>query len=74
MTWTVTSQQETTAPNASNIYVDGVKVGFTTDTGVAGSVFVPNTAYNATSVKRLIQSRVDKMTEVQGLTNAKEEI
>lgn len=65
--WQITSQLEQTGQDANGRYVEGVKVSFTTAAGLMGSVFVPNTLYNAASVRQLVAQRVAQMSEVHGL-------
>ena len=67
VTWRITSQLETMAPNASGQYVRGVHVTFSTDTGLVGSVFVPNQQYNPGMVAEMIAQRVKQMVAVHNL-------
>lgn len=65
--WSVTSQIPTTQPDANNYFTQGVRVNFTTDFGMADSVFVPNARYNAESVKELIEQRYQEALRVHQL-------
>lgn len=65
--WTVTGQLEQTGLDANNRYVPGVKISFTTAGGLSGSVFVPDSMYNAASARAAIAARVAQMSEVHGL-------
>lgn len=67
VTWQVTTQQETTRPDVSGRFVQGVLIGFTASNGLQGTVFVSDAQYNAGNVKAAIQSKVDSMTEIQNL-------
>lgn len=67
VTWNVTTQSETTRPDGTGRFVSGVLVGFQTSNGLQGSVFVPDSQYNADQVQQLVQSRVDQMVGVQSL-------
>ena len=65
--WTVTGQMEVTAPDSTGRYVPGVKVSFTTVTGLSGTVFVPDAQYNTERVRAAINERVAQMLAVHGL-------
>lgn len=67
VSWSVVSQSETTAPDATGRFVAGVRVGFQTSNGLQGTVFVPDAQYSADYVQQLIQTRVDQMQGVQTL-------
>jgi len=67
-TWHITTQNQTTRPDAQGNFHEGIMVGFQTSNGLSGSVFVPNTQYNADNVKEMIQQRVNNMQEVHALT------
>ena len=66
--WRVVSQIETTQPDASGRFVQGVLVSFQTESGVVGSVFVPASQYNVETVKRLITEKAFLIESVQKLT------
>lgn len=65
--WSVSAQQEVTAPDAQGRYVPGVKVSFTTRAGLSGSVFVPDAQYNPANVRQAVEQRVAQMLTVHGL-------
>lgn len=65
--WTVGSQQEATGQDSLGHYVPGVNVSFQTVSGMVGSVFVPNTQYNADTVRQMIAARVARMVAVRDL-------
>lgn len=65
--WTITTQQETTAPDQSGRYVPGVRIGFRTREGISGTVFVPDTQYTPENVRALVTARVVQMLLVGGL-------
>lgn len=65
--WAVTTQQETTRPDSTGRFVQGVLIGFQTSDGLTGTVFVPDTQYTPDYVKQVIQARVDVMSGIQGL-------
>lgn len=66
--WRVTAQQETTRQVEGGRFVTGVLIMFTTQSGVAGSVFLPDASYNAANAKAAIAARVAQLEHVQGLT------
>lgn len=66
-TWKVISQQETSGQNDQGAYVHGVTVTFQTTKGVTGTVFVPDSVYNADTVRARVQARVDAMHDVHAL-------
>lgn len=66
--WTVTGQQQTTIINPAGQAINGWNVMFTLSNGTAGSVFVPNTAYNIDNVKAAIVAQADVMLGISGLT------
>lgn len=65
--WRVTGQVEQTGLDSNNRYVPGVRISFTTREGIAGSVFVPDTQYNAEAARAAIAARVAQMAGVHGL-------
>lgn len=66
--WKVTTQVERTQVGQQGQLVMGVTVGFTTDSGLQGTVFVPETQYNAGTIRQLISQKVAAMSAVAGLT------
>lgn len=67
LTWRVSSQIEAVGPDADGKIVQGVRVYFTLSNGQTSSVFVPHASYDAATVRAMIQSRVDTITEVGNL-------
>lgn len=67
LTWEVGSQLEKPGQDASGNFVPGMEVHFTTGNGVAGSVWVPLTQYNAGTVRDLIAARVAAIESVSKL-------
>jgi hypothetical protein len=68
VTWRVTSQVETSRPDASGRIIRGVQVGWEASTGATGSVFVPEAAYNAAVVAQAVQQAVRNAVVVGQLT------
>lgn len=66
--WHVTAQLETMAPDQNGQFVRGVQVSFQTDTGLTGTVFVPNTSYTTQAVSKLISARVVQMESISRLS------
>lgn len=64
---TVTGQNPGTQPGPNGRFVDGMLVHFTTATGVASSVFVPDTLYTADTVRQMIAAKARTIDEVSGL-------
>lgn len=65
--WHVISQQQTTVPDATGRFIDGVTVTFQTDNGITGSVFVPFGQYNPAEIIKRVQQRAESMVIVHGL-------
>lgn len=66
--WTILTQGETTAADASGRYVSGVRVTFKTASGNIGSVFVPDSVYTPAKVREAVNMRYAQMEQVQNLT------
>lgn len=66
-TWSVTAQQQQTAQDSTGNYVAGVKVTFVTGSGLSGSVFVPESQYNAETVRAMVAARVEAMAAIAAL-------
>jgi len=66
--WQVTSQQETVDVAADGKPTAGVRVTFSTDKGITGSVFVSRALYNPANVKAAIAGYVQQLHEVQALS------
>ena len=67
ISWKIVSQQEMTQPDAMGRYIKGVTVGFTTENGISGSVFVPDAQYSVDNVKKLVDARAQLMMGVQAI-------
>lgn len=67
MAWKVTGQQETNRTSTTGQFVSGMLVSFQTDSGHAGSVFVPDSQYKPDIVKAMIAARVAQLDSVQSL-------
>lgn len=65
--FTITGQVETMKAQPNGQYIDGVTVSFITDTGVAGSIWVPPAQYNKDSVQGLILDRVAVINAIHSL-------
>lgn len=65
--WKVITQNETTRPDDTGHFTAGVLITFQTTTGLNGTVFVPNNQYTSKYVKEVIQEKVNRMSEIQGL-------
>lgn len=65
----VTSQVEGSYRQPNGQFASGVKVTFTTEDGLTGSVEVPESAYNAPNVQQMIRDRIAQLMSVQGLTD-----
>lgn len=67
VTWKVDTQTETVGLGPDGRPTDGVKVLFTTSTGVTASVFIPKGRFNANTVKAAIQEYVTHLDAVHNL-------
>lgn len=67
-TWMVDSQLQRTTVNPSGQVEEGYTVNFHTGQGHYGSVFVPNTRYNADNVRAAVQAQANLLDEVGSLT------
>lgn len=66
--WTITGQQQTTEPDASNRLIKGWRVHYrTTESNVDGSVFVPENEFTAARVKQILEGRVAHNDEIAKL-------
>lgn len=66
--WTVGSQVQETRFNASGQPVRGVTIHFQSASGVASTVWVPESDYNPQTVKALISSKVKTIDAIAGLS------
>jgi hypothetical protein len=65
--WRVTGQMETNRTGPTGQFVSGVLVSFTTNKGIAGSVFIPDAQYSPDAVKQAIGARVAQLHSVSDL-------
>jgi hypothetical protein len=65
--WTITSQAQTTQPDATGKFATGVLIHFATQKGNQGSVFVPEAGYNPQNVAAMVQAKADTMDAVSAL-------
>jgi hypothetical protein len=65
--WRVISQQETMGLDPMGRAVEGIKVYFSTDRALTGSVFVPKDQYNPVNVKAAILEAVGMLHSVHDL-------
>lgn len=66
--WNVTSQSETAKVNTAGQIEDGITVGFRTQYGQPGSVWIPKSAYNAEAVRMAISEHAATMDAVHNLS------
>lgn len=66
--WSVTSQQQTTQPDAAGRFTTGVIVNFTTAKGHSGSVFVPEAQYSVDNVRAMVQAKANLLDAVGSLS------
>ena len=67
-TWAITGQMPTTELVAGQGFVAGTKVSFQTAKGNAGSVFIPQAAYNTDNVRARVAQLAAQLDEISGLT------
>lgn len=67
--WTVSSQRQSTEPDASGNLTPGYNISFTTKAGQSGSIFVPMAIYgNLDTVKQMISDHAAQVDAVKNLT------
>lgn len=66
--WSVTSQTETPKLNTANAIEDGVTVGFRTQYGQPGSVWIPKAGYTPETVRAAITEHAATMDAVHNLS------
>lgn len=66
--WRIVGQREANRQDEQGRYVAGVIITFQMADGTAGSVFVPQSQYNADNVRNLINTRAAVMESVTGLS------
>ena len=67
-TWRVTGQTERDQVVPGSAPVRGVQIFFQTGLGQQGSIFVPYTEYNTTSVAQRLAAAAAQMDAIKGLT------
>lgn len=65
--WHITAQMETMQASPTGQWQRGFQITFQTDSGLAGTVFVPETAYNAANVAAKVAEQVRRMVDVHNL-------
>lgn len=68
MRWHITAQQEVNGQDSTGKWGPGVQVSFVLDNGQGGTVFVPQSQYNAANVTTAINGWAATLSEVAGLT------
>ena len=66
--WRIVGQREANRQDEQGRYVAGVIITFQMADGTSGSVFVPQSQYNAENVKNLINTRAAVIESVTGLS------
>lgn len=67
-TWKVTAQAPAVRPGPTGRYQPGTEVSFVTGKGVTGSVWVPESLFSPTTVRRMVAAKAATLDTVQGLT------
>ena len=70
LTWGVEAQAESVAPGPDGQLTSGVRVYFKLSNGMAASVFVPHSQYNALAVRKAIEEKVQQITDIGGLSGS----
>lgn len=68
--WHVASQSPGMGRLPGGPYVQGVNVAFGTDSGLSGTVFVPQDQYNVETVQAAVSAAVQRMVAVHRLTGS----
>lgn len=66
--WSVTSQQQVPGQRADGAYVDGWRVGFRTNNGHTGDVWLPASTFSLDTLRVAITEKVAAMQAISGLT------
>jgi hypothetical protein len=66
--WRIESQIEDIQPAGAAGFTRGFKVGWITDSGIRGTVFVPETQYTPENVTALVSAAVANAALVAGLS------
>lgn len=69
VTWSDVTQQYTREVDSSGNAVTGYRVGFRTDRGVVGSVFVPASMYTPTNVVAAIARHAAELNAIDASTS-----
>ena len=70
ITWTITYQQEVIGPGPDGRLAPGYTIGFRTQGGVNGSVFVTRAMYTAANVRAAIAEHARELDQVQAMGGA----
>ena len=69
VSWSNVTQQYTREVDSSGVAVTGYRVGFTTDQGVVGSIFVPAAQYTPTNVVAAIARHAAELNAIHASTS-----
>lgn len=70
VSWHVTTQVQQAGRTAAGAFVPGVLIGFATDNGHQGTIFLPQAQYTPEAVSAAVTEQVRLMRDVGGLTGA----
>ncbi len=68
--WHVTTQVQQAGRADNGAFVPGVLIGFETDNGHQGTIFLPQAQYTPEAIAAAVSKRVQLMRDVGGLTGA----
>ena len=69
VTWEITAVAQDTQYSPTATPIPGKRVSFTTSTGYAGTVFIPDTVFgDLDALRQLIGGEVTKVAAAQGIT------
>lgn len=68
--WRIESAIEDIQAAGTQGFTRGVKVGWVTDTGLRGTVFVPDNLYTADNVAQMVTAAVANAVNVAGLSGS----
>ena len=71
VTWSNVTQQYTREVDSTGVAVTGYRVGFTTDRGVVGSVFIAASMYTPANVVAAIARHAAELNAINDSTNLK---
>ena len=70
VSWRIESAIEDIQAAGTQGFTRGVKVGWVTDTGLRGTVFVPDNRYTAENVSEMVSAAVANAVNVSGLSGS----